>query len=116
MIGTFFRIRKYIKDTQQGINEPSNFAFEQLVEAALIPLIIPGLIIMGLLILLGIFGFSHLVSDTMRNIIQIFFWIILICAVISALGLYLIYRGLKKLWNKIATKMGIAHKKIFDIS
>lgn len=116
MIGTLFRICKYIRDARQGINNPSNFAFEQLAEMALVPFVIPGLILIGILITLGILGFSNLIFSDGSGIARIFFWIFLVFAVVTATGMIAVYRAVKKLWQKTSRNIGVADKKLYDIT
>lgn len=116
MIGTLFRIRKYIRDAKQGINNPSNFAFEQLAEMALVPFIIPAIILIVILIVLGILGFSHLVFSNGSGIARIFFWIFSVFAAITATGMIIVYKAVKKLWKKTAQNIGVADKKLYDIT
>jgi len=116
MIGTLFRVWKYSRNIKKGTANPANFAFEQLAEMALVPLIIPGIILVLILVGLGILGFSDWVFADGSKIVRIFFWIICIFTVITTLGIVMTYRGIRKLWKKGTHAMGVEGKNLHDIT
>lgn len=116
MIGTLLRIRKYIRDTKKGIANPSDFVFEQLTEAALIPFIIPGLILLILLGITGALGFSNIITHGGNTIGKIFFWILFVFAAITTIGMIVVYRGARILWKKAARHMNVEGKNLRDIT
>lgn len=111
-----FRIRKYVRDTNKGINKPSDFVFEQMTELALAPFIIPALIVVVILVGLGILGFSHWIFANGSPIARVFFWIFTVFAAITATGMIIMYRGVKKLWKRTAQHMNIDGKTLYDIT
>lgn len=92
---------------REGTENPAKFAGGEVRDAVLGMLIIPGLVIIGTLVLLGIAGFSHLLGGPYL-LFRILFWIGLVVSFVLGWIVYVIVRGMTKLTKHIVQK--VVHK------
>lgn len=100
MIWKLWQAQRMIRE---GRENPAKFAGGEVRDVVLGILIIPGLVIIGTLILLGIAGFSHFLGGPYL-LFKILFWIGLIISFVLGSIAYVIIRGASRLTKHIVER------------
>jgi uncharacterized membrane protein YoaK (UPF0700 family) len=80
MIFKMFRIYRMAK---RGVADPTGLVGEEIMDAYIGAAIVPALILTAVLVLLGILGYSHVITDP-SLVARIIFWIFFCCGIVYA--------------------------------
>lgn len=101
MIWKLWQAQKMVRE---GTEDPAKFASGEVRDVVLSVLIIPGLVIIGVLVVLGIAGFSQLLGGPYL-LFKILFWIGAIISSILGLISYFIIRSVGRLTKHMVHRM-----------
>jgi nitrogen fixation/metabolism regulation signal transduction histidine kinase len=99
-----FRIISIYRKTKKGLADPTGFVGEEVRDAYIGAAIVPGLILLAVVVLLFIFGYTNLVAPS-SLFPKILFWVFLVVELLYVVIATVVGKMLNRLINAIEAKI-----------
>ena len=106
-----FKMISIYHQVKEGTSDPAGFVTSQIIGAMIGAAIVPALVLLGVVVILGILSFTHLIVAP-SLIAKILFWIFVIAEAIYFFIVFVIIRLTKKIINKTKSSIETTYYEI----